>query len=151
GTVDDWSLQLSDETVTYAPADPVPAGGFVNKPVQPGEAPKPIGDPGTPHEIVTSTLTVSGLNPLPSDLRVHLNLSHSSTEQLIITLTSPQNTTIHLFNGPLGLTQFDYFNLVPDDNFVNTTFDDSAFGLIGPPAPGSADGSGGISLGLGQE
>lgn len=67
-------------------------------------------------QTITSTLTVSGVGSLISDVNVKLNINHTYDSDLVITLISPTGTQVILANHNGGSR----------DNFTNTTFDDQA-------------------------
>jgi subtilisin-like proprotein convertase family protein len=69
--------------------------------------------PGAP---ITSTIPVSGLAGTIQDVNVTVNIAHTFTQDLIITLTSPSGQTVQLFNRRGGA----------GDNLNGTVFDDEA-------------------------
>jgi len=72
----------------------------------------PIPDLGT----VTSTITINDPTAVASDLSVHLNILHGNDSDLIISLSSPNGSTVILSNHEGGTGQ----------NFIDTIFDDLA-------------------------
>jgi subtilisin-like proprotein convertase family protein len=83
----------------------------------------PIPDVGT----VTSTITVSGVDPYLWDLNLQTFLVHSDNGQLHLQLRSPQGTVMDL-SFENGIGDADVFN--------GTIWDDSA-GVTNPPGPAS--------------
>ena len=87
------------------------------------QVPKPIPTTGPPN-VVTSTLTVSGVGPYLYDLNARTFITHSSSGQLQVTLRSPGGTIVSLtthnggandnvFNGTLWDDDADPGNQVP--------------------------------------
>ncbi len=86
--------------------------------------PVTISDSGTP--TITSEIEITE-NVIISDLNVSLNIEHTWNNDLTITLTAPDNTTVvELTSGNGGNS----------DNYTNTTFDDqSANPITGGTGP----------------
>jgi len=82
------------------------------------DTPEIIAATGTP--IITSTIDVAE-NTTITDINVTVNIEHTWNEDLTITLTAPDNTTI------VELTSDNGGN---SDNYINTVFDDDATDLI---------------------
>lgn len=77
-------------------------------------------DPSATQGITSSTITVTDSREI-IDLNLKLDASHTFTGDLIISLISPQNTEIVMFNRRGG----------NGDNLTNTIFDDEASTTIG--------------------
>lgn len=68
------------------------------------------------NQTTLSTINVSGLTALPTDINVTVNLTHTYLADLTINLVAPDGTRILLFNRRGG----------GSDNLINTIFDDQA-------------------------
>jgi subtilisin-like proprotein convertase family protein len=86
--------------------------------------------------MLTSTITLSGGPILIADLNVGLNIPHTTTSDLVVTLTSPLGTVITLTSGNGGATADLYAKVRLDDaaaaSITTITAPDGTF----RPAPG---------------
>ncbi len=105
GTLSSWSLDVT--TLPSAPA--TTSNSFTNT--------TPVSFPAFPATTVTSTLTVSGCDPYLLDLNLTTFLTHTFSEDLNITLTSPAGTVVTLTTDNGGGN---------DNNFNGTLWDDDA-------------------------
>jgi subtilisin-like proprotein convertase family protein len=108
---------------TLGVVPPPPAGCTSSTATFTQSTPTPIPDLAT----VTSTITVSGVDPYLWDLNIVTHLVHSDNGNLEITLRSPAGTVMD-FSFQNGIDAADVFN--------GTLWDDSA-GVSHPPGPAS--------------
>ncbi len=110
------TMSLDPVTGLLNLTDPNPAT-TVTYPIGPPPPPVPIPDPGT----VTTTITIPSM-ALMGDINLALQVNHSWVGDVSATLTSPNGTTITLFDRP-GVPN-SIFGCSGDN--LNVTFDDEA-------------------------
>jgi subtilisin-like proprotein convertase family protein len=81
----------------------------------------PLSIPDNNSTGVTSTLHISGVGTALTDLNINFTINHTFDRDLTATLTSPDGVSLTLFARIGG----------SNDNFTNTTLDDSATTTIG--------------------
>ena len=109
GSVDLWSLEISAL---------VPLSGPGSGPHSMCATDTPLAIPDNTTAGVSSTITFSGLDPEIADVNVPIDITHTWTGDLDITLTSPEGTILDLFSDNCGSSSNDNLNVIFDDEGV---------------------------------